>query len=149
MLDVGDVVPDFKAESSAGGTLSSDDLRGKPYVLYFYPKSFTSGCTIETRQFAQSTPEIEGLGARVVGVSIDKLDTQCKFADKMGADFPILADPKGTIAKSFGVKRMLLPIAKRVTYVVDEHGRVEAAFAMEAQFKEHVTKVLEHLQNRP
>ncbi len=148
MLKIGEKVPDFSAESSKGGTLGSADLAGSPYVLYFYPKSFTPGCTLETREFAKATPEIEELGAKVVGVSIDKLDTQCKFADELGADFPILADPKGEISKKFGVKRMMLPVAKRVTYVVNEEGVVEASFHMDFKYKEHIQMVVDHLKSR-
>lgn len=148
MLEVGQRVPDFEGEASTGGTLTRAELRGEPFVLFFYPKSFTTGCTIETREFARMAPEIRELGAKVVAVSIDKLDTQCNFAKETGAEFPILADPDGKISKAFDVKRMLLPVAKRVTYVVDEEGTVEAVFAMELRFKEHVQEVLDHLKSR-
>lgn len=148
MLNVGEAVPDFRAEASTGGEVSLEDLKGEAFVVFFYPKSFTTGCTIETREFARLAPEIEELGAKVVAVSIDSFDTQYKFAQETGADFPILADKDGEISKAFDVKRFLLPVAKRVTYVIDEEGRVEAAFAMELKFKEHVEKVMGHLENR-
>lgn len=148
MLAVGDKVPEFEGESSTGETMSRAELLGSPYVLFFYPKSFTSGCTLETREFAKKTPEIEALGARVIGVSIDKLDTQCKFADKLGAEFPIVADKKGKISKAFGVKRPLLPLARRVTYVIDADGVVDAVFASETQAREHIAFVIEHLGQR-
>ncbi len=148
MLSIGQKVPEFSAQASTGGEVSLGDLLGEPFVIFFYPKSFTTGCTIETREFARVAPEIEELGASVVAVSIDTFDTQCKFAEETGASFPILADRDGEISKSFDVKRMLLPVSKRVTYVVDEDGKVEAAFAMELKFKEHVQKVVDHLESR-
>ncbi len=148
MLKVGDDVPDFSAPASTGGTLSKADLSGKPFILFFYPKSFTSGCTIETRHFALLAPQLRDLGAEIIGVSIDPLETQCKFAKETGADFPILADPKAVITKKFDLKRMLLPLAKRVTYLVDEKGIIEAVFASERNFKEHADSVLDHLSRR-
>ena len=148
MLNVGQDVPTFEAQASTGGKVSRDSLLGTPYVLFFYPKSFTSGCTIETRRFAELAPDIQAKGAQIVGVSMDSLETQCKFAESTGAEFPILADTDGSVSRAFDVKRMLLPVSRRVTYVIDEKGRVEAAFAMELKFKEHVDKVLAHLDQR-
>ncbi len=148
MLKVGDAIPDFSAPASTGGSLSKADLAGKPFILFFYPKSFTSGCTIETRHFALLAPQIRELGAQVVGISIDPLEKQCKFATETGADFPILADPDAVITKKFDLKRMLLPVAKRVTYLVDEKGFIEAIFASERGFKEHGDNVLKSLSAR-
>lgn len=148
MLKVGDQIPDFSLRASNGEELNRDDLNGAPAVVFFYPKSFTRGCTIETREFARLAPEIEALGARVVGVSIDDFETQCDFAKDTGADFPILADEDGEVSRAFGVRRFLLPVARRATFIVDEDGIVEAAFAMELKFSQHVDRVVEHLKAR-
>lgn len=148
MLKVGDPIPEFSAPASTGGSIGNAELAGKPFVLFFYPKSFTSGCTIETRHFALLAPQLRDLGAEVVGISIDPLETQCKFAKETGADFPILADPEAVITKKFDLKRMLLPISKRVIYLVDEKGYIEAIFASERNFKDHADQVLKHLSAR-
>lgn len=148
MLKVGQRIPDFSLQASNGEVLTREDLHGSPAVVFFYPKSFTRGCTVETREFARLAPEVEALGARIVGVSIDDADTQCRFAEDTGAHFPILADEDGKLAKGFGVRRLLLPIARRATFVIDEEGVVEEAFSMELKFKEHAERVLNHLKKR-
>lgn len=148
MLKVGSPVPDFSGAASDGTVVSKSSLAGKPFVIFFYPKSFTSTCTVETRHFALLAPKIRACGAELVGVSIDSLDTQCQFAAETGADFPILADPDAVITKRFELKRPLVPLAKRATFVVDEAGVIEAIVVAEFSGKEHADKVLEHLKAR-
>jgi peroxiredoxin Q/BCP len=148
MLSVGDRVGAFEGESSTGERVKLDTLKGKPFVVFFYPKSFTPGCTIETRTFAQLYPKFAELGVELVGISIDKLQTQCDFAEKMGASFPIVADPGGEVAAAFGVKKRLLPTYKRVTFVIDEQGVVEKVIPVGFGVGKHPEEVLEYLQSR-
>lgn len=148
MLKIGDRVPDVEVSTSGGDTLRLSSLRGQPYVLFFYPKAFTRGCTIETRRFAQFAEQIEELGAVLLGASINDAERQSSFAAETGATFPLLADTRGDLARAFGVKRPMLPVAKRVTYVVDEKGKIEAVFEIEFRYEEHVDRVLTHLRGR-
>ncbi|HEX4352395.1 MAG TPA: peroxiredoxin, partial [Polyangiales bacterium] len=83
--------PSFAAPSSTGQTIRLEDYRGRYLVLYFYPASFTYGCTRETVRFRDATDEIKTLGAEIVGVSPDTLETQCRFAEHYQAKFPIVA----------------------------------------------------------
>lgn len=141
MLDVGTKAPAFSVKATDGRTLSNESLAGKPYVLYFFPKSFTTGCTIETKQFADAYPELQSMGVEVVGVSSDAHETQCDFAKSTGASFPMVGDSGGGLLRSFDVRWPILGVAKRVTYVVDGAGVVRGAFRHELDVKRHLADV--------
>lgn len=91
MVDVGQPAPDFEAEGSTG-KVSLSSLRGKKVVLYFYPKSFTPGCTREIQRFVELYDEFVKAGAEVIGVSVDSVSTQKRFSEKYGAKFPVVSD---------------------------------------------------------
>ena len=88
MVQVGDPVPDLELETTAG-KIRLPQLRGKKVVLYFFPKAFTTGCTRELKRFTELYDEFRKLGAEVIGVSVDGLETQRKFAERHGARFPL------------------------------------------------------------
>lgn len=148
MLKIGQQVGDFEAQTSSGETIRLEALRGAPFVAYFYPKSFTPGCTIETRNFAQLYPEFRERGVEVVGISADVLETQCKFAEEMGAEFPIVDDSSGGVAGAFGLSKRLFLGYKRVTFVVDERGEVEQVFKVGLGWANHPREVLDYLDAR-
>jgi len=149
MLSEGQIVPDFEVKTSNGDTMKLSALRGKPLVVFFYPKAFTGGCSIETRKFGQLYPGFTELGVEVVGVSSDTPETQCDFAEKMGAGFPFVGDTDGTLGDIFGVKPLLIPGYKRVTFVVSEEGKVERVFKGELKFAGHAEDALEYVRARP
>lgn len=142
MLNVGDRVPRFSAEASTGKTIDSADLLGAYWVIYFYPKAFTPGCTVETKRFRDNYPELRELGCEVIGVSTDDHATQCRFSDANTVTFPLIGDHEGHLTALFGVKWALFPVAKRVTFVVDPNGVVAARFHHELQVLKHMDKVL-------
>lgn len=146
MLKVGDQAPDFSATASNGATVKLSSLRGKRVVLFFFPKAFTTGCTIETRQFRDAYSEIAALGAEVVGMSMDSAELQCEFATKEGVPFPMIGDKGRSIGKSYDVLWPLLNVAQRVTYVIGPDGRIEAAFHHELLVKRHLEDVRAHLE---
>lgn len=148
MLSVGDVAPDFSAEASDGRRLSLSELRGSVVVLYFFPRAFTPICTRETARFRDQHADFSALGARIVGVSPDPLETQCEFGSRQGVQFPLLADPDRRIATAYGVLWPLLPRVRRVTFVISEAGRVELVASNELQVSKHVDAVLAHLRRR-
>jgi len=137
----------FSAPSSNGKTVSLEDYRGRYLVLYFYPASFTYGCTRETVRFRDATEELKTLNAEIVGVSPDPLETQCKFAEHYQAKFPLVADPESNIAREYGVVFPILPRVKRVTFVIDPEGFIAARFHHELQFERHVDDVLTYLRS--
>ena len=125
MLAVGDVAPDFSFPLPDGTTRTLASYRGRPVVLYFFPKANTTGCTLETRGFAQRYEEFQRAGLEVIGVSVDSAETQTAFAEKCGSRFPMVADRSKEIARKYDVLG-LLGWAKRVTFLVDAEGRIRA-----------------------
>ncbi|MGA9839866.1 MAG: peroxiredoxin [Thermoplasmata archaeon] len=124
MLAVGDMAVTFAGTTQDGAPIDLATYRGKPLVLYFYPKANTTGCSIEARGFAENYPELQKAGIAVVGVSVDSVESQKSFAEKCGVPFPLVADRDKSIAKQYGVLG-LLGVAKRVTFFVGPDGRVE------------------------
>ena len=96
----GDVAPDFEMPASGGRTVSNAALRGKPFVLYFYPKADTPGCTKEACAFQEALPQLGRIGLDVIGVSPDKMKPIEKFAEKYQLTFPLASDEQHAVAES-------------------------------------------------
>ena len=103
MPAVGTPAPDFTLPANDGSTVRLADLRGKPVLLYFYPKDDTPGCTTEACSFRDNWQALQGHGIVVLGVSRDDVKSHRKFADKYGLPFPLLADEGGMVAQQYGV----------------------------------------------
>jgi peroxiredoxin Q/BCP len=146
-LSVGEPAPDFQATTTDGKRVRLADYRGRHLVLYFFPKAFTPGCTTEAKRFRDNYPDIQALGADVLGVSIDSHDVQCRFAAQHETRFPMIGDADGAISRAYGVKRSLFPVAKRVTFLIDPQGCIAARFAHEFQVSKHLDDVLRFLQD--
>ncbi len=129
-LDVGAPAPDFSAQASLGGNVFTfklaEALKQGPVVLYFYPAAFTAGCTIEAHDFAEATDEYKSLGATVIGVSADDIDTLNKFSvSECRSKFAVAADGDGKIMKSYDAVLDARPDrAQRVSYVITPDGRI-------------------------
>ena len=128
-LKPGDAAPMFTTQAAVGGKPSplvlADALKKGPVVLYFFPKSFTSGCTLEAHLFAEATDRFGALGATVVGVSHDDIATQVKFSKEECRDkFAVAADPDSAIIKSYDAKMTALPYSDRISYVITPDDKV-------------------------
>jgi peroxiredoxin Q/BCP len=123
MLAVDDPAPDFEFRSPDGSSRTLSAYRGTPVVLFFFPKANTTGCTLETRGFAERYPQFQKWGVEVIGVSVDTSETQAEFAEKCGSRFPMVGDSSKSIARAYGVLG-LLGVAKRVTFLLDGEQRV-------------------------
>jgi peroxiredoxin Q/BCP len=143
---VGDVAPRVRARAHDGREIDLRDFRGRYLVLYFYPKAFTHGCTVETRQFREHFAEIEALGATVIGVSPDPQQLQCDFAKHHALPFALIADEHGVVCNAFGATRNLVPLTKRITFVIDPQGRIAARFHHELNVGRHVERVVAFLE---
>lgn len=141
-LSVGDHAPEFCLESTSGAKLSSGDLKGKRFVLYFYPKDFTSVCTKQACSFRDQFAELRDLSVPVFGVSRDNLDTHRRFKEEHKLPFELLSDPDGRVAKAYGARVPLLGVTRRVTYLVDEQGRIAAVHEEMMGDVSHVNAVL-------
>lgn len=131
---LGKKAPAFSLPVSGGGTVSNTGLKGKPYVLYFYPKDDTPGCTTEACGFRDALPAFNKLGATVIGVSKDSLKSHEKFIAKFDLPFPLASDEEGKVLQAFGVwveksmyGRKYMGI-DRATFVVDATGTVRAVW---------------------
>jgi peroxiredoxin Q/BCP len=129
-LTVGDQAPEFSLAASRGRTVGTQALKGKPYVLYFYPKADTSGCTKEACAFQEALPQLGKLGLDVIGVSRDPVKALDKFAEKYSLDFPLASDEDGSLTEAYGVWVEKSMYGKkymgieRSTFLVDSKGRI-------------------------
>jgi peroxiredoxin Q/BCP len=101
-LAEGDTAPDFQMPATDGRTVSLDGYKGKPFILYFYPKADTPGCTKEACAFQEATPDLQAIGLDVIGVSPDKIKPIEKFAAKYGLTFPLASDEDHAVAERYG-----------------------------------------------
>jgi len=96
-------VPKFELNDADGNVFSSTDLRGKKHVIYFYPKDFTPGCTIEADEFSKDYKKFQNVGVEIIGISKDDVESHKKFCEKMKIPYILLADTKTIVSKLFGV----------------------------------------------
>lgn len=133
-LKPGDAAPDFKTQASLGGNVFTfslaDALKKGPVVLYFYPAAFTTDCTIEAHDFAEAVDTYRSLGATVIGVSRDSIDTLNKFSvSECRGKFAVAADQDQRIMKSYDAVLAIKPeYADRVSYVIAPDGRIVYAY---------------------
>jgi thioredoxin-dependent peroxiredoxin len=134
-LPVGAPAPDFSTDAAVGGktfrfSLASTLKKG-PVVLYFYPKAFTSGCTLEAHRFAEATEQFQALGATVIGMSNDDIDTLKKFSvEACRNKFAVAADAGAKVMKDYDAVLRLLPgTADRISYLITPEGRIASVFS--------------------
>ncbi len=119
--------PEFSLPTNTGdGNVSLADYRGKWVVAYFYPKDFTSGCTLEARRFQQDLPQYVDRNTQILGISVDSVKSHAEFCDSEGLKFPLLADTTGVVSRAYG--SWLGAVALRHTYVIDPDGNLQAIF---------------------
>ncbi|HTK57392.1 MAG TPA: peroxiredoxin [Sphingomicrobium sp.] len=149
-LPVGAQAPDFTTMGAVGGKPFKlhlkDQLKHGPLVLYFFPKAFTQGCTLEAKAFADAMPEFRKAGARVVGLSADNLDTLKKFStEACRSKFPVATASPETIKAYDVVLKQKPELTDRTSYVIDRKGRIVMVHS-ELDWKDHVAKTLAAVQ---
>ena len=120
-VKVGDPAPDFELDGTEGRFRLSDH-RGERVVLLFHPGDFTPVCTRQFCSYAERAEDMSSLGATVVGISAQDVDSHSKFVDEKGIPVPLLADPGSRVAKSYGVKAPVVGRTRRAAFIVDEDG---------------------------
>jgi peroxiredoxin Q/BCP len=136
--------PEFTLPTNTGdGEISLSELRGKWVVLYFYPKDFTPGCTIEARRFQQDLPKFLERNAEIIGVSADDINSHAEFCDSEGLKFPLLADTTGAISKAYG--SWMSFISMRHTFIIDPQGILRDIF-LKVNPAIHTQEVLARLE---
>ena len=149
-LPVGAQAPDFTTLGAVGGKPFKlhlkDQLKHGPLVLYFFPKAFTQGCTLEAKAFADAMPEFRKAGARVVGLSADNLDTLKKFStEACRSKFPVATASPETIKAYDVVLKQKPELTDRTSYVIDRKGRIVMVHS-ELDWKDHVARTLAAVQ---
>ena len=144
MVEEGKPAPDFELESDSGETVRLSDLRGKPVVLYFYPKDDTPGCTRQASGIRDTWGEFQRAGAEVFGISADTVASHEKFKAKYSLPFRLLADPEHMLGEPYGVAREGKNSYERSTFVIDAEGNV-AKIMRRVNPDQHADQVLEAL----
>jgi peroxiredoxin len=151
-LDIGDAAPDFTTPAALGGKVYqfslADSLKKGPVVLYFFPAAFSEGCSIEAHEFAEASAQFAALGASVVGVSADDIDTLSKFSvQACQSKFPVASDTKQVVMKSFDAVMHTRPeYANRISYVIAPNGVIVYHY-MSLNPTRHVERMLAALRS--
>tara|TARA_B100000678_G_C18188523_1_gene494284 strand:+ start:841 stop:1305 length:465 start_codon:yes stop_codon:yes gene_type:complete len=148
MISEGKSVPTFQLSDAHGNTVKSSEIKGKKFVIYFYPKDFTPGCTVEADEFSRDYKKFQKAGIEIIGISKDDVESHKKFCKKMKIPYILLADTKTEVSKLFGVwgkknfmGREYMGI-KRSTFLVNEDGKIFKVFE-KVKPKGHSKEVLE------
>jgi len=146
-LKTGSTAPQFILKSTGAKTVdSSKDLNGKAFILYFYPKDFTKGCTAEACEFRDQFEAFRDLDIPVFGISKDTITTHERFKKEHRLPFDLLSDPSGEVCKSFDALIPIIKMPKRITYLIDKDHKIAAVFSDMFESKKHISSMLKSLQ---
>ncbi|WP_404385029.1 thioredoxin-dependent thiol peroxidase [Caenispirillum salinarum] len=147
-LSVGDTAPDFTLPTDGGGSVSLSALKGKPVVLYFYPKDATPGCTTEACDFRDLEPDFSGIDAVIIGVSKDSVKKHDNFKAKQGLTFPLASDADSDVCERYGVWKEKSMYGKtfwgieRTTFLIAPGGTIAQVWP-KVKVKGHAAEVLD------
>jgi peroxiredoxin Q/BCP len=144
MPNVGDIAPDFELPNQRGEIIKLTNFRGKYVVLYFYPKDFTSGCTLEAQSIRDVYNELKNLDVVILGISADSIESHKKFAEKYNLPFNLLSDTGKKVINLYGVKGLIG--ARRVTFIIDKNGKIIKIF-QKVNAAQHGKELLETLRS--
>lgn len=144
---VGAAAPPFSLPDQDNRLRRLEDFRGKWVVLYFYPKDDTPGCTTEACSFRDDLHQLTGLGAQVLGVSVDDIASHAAFARKYHLPFPLLADEDAAVAKAYGAFSdwLVMKFAKRYTFLIDPRGRIAKVY-LDVDTSRHSAQIIADLK---
>lgn len=127
---VGAAAPSFNLVNNEGKQVSLADYKGKWVVLYFYPKDFTSGCTLEARNFQRDLAKYDAANAVILGVSVDPADSHKEFCAKEGLNFKLLADTDAKVSEQYGsiMEYNGAKLSARNTFIIDPQGKIAKVF---------------------
>ena len=151
-LGIGSKAPSFTMPATLAGTVSSENLKGRPDVIYFYPKDDTSGCTAEACEFRNTLPQFGKLGVTVIGVSKDNMESHEKFSLKYNLTFPLASDHGSEFCEKFGTwvqksmyGRTYMGI-ERSTFLIDANGVIKAIWR-KVSVSGHIDDVRKAVEN--
>lgn len=144
-LKPGDIAPEFTLPSTSGEDFHLSDYKGKPLLIYFYPKDFTPGCTKEACTFGEHHDNFKDLGIDVFGISTDSIESHKKFKEKHNLPFELLTDNKGNVAKLFGALIPFVNMSKRITFLIGPDQKVIEVHNSLFNYKSHIHQMLDKL----
>jgi peroxiredoxin Q/BCP len=152
MLSEGDIAPEFELESDGGGIIRLRDLKGKPVVIYFYPKDDTSGCTKQAIAFTELAGQFSKLGVSIIGISPDTVESHDKFKAKHNLGVQLAADTEKAVANAYGIwveksmyGRKYMGV-ERSTFLMDENGKIVQIWR-KVRVPGHVEDILQAIQS--
>jgi len=152
-MNIGDRIPEILGIDQNGKQIKASDFKGRKIILYSYPKANTSGCTAEACSLQEHKAELEEAGYSIIGVSKDKVESQKKFADAYGLEFPLIADTDTSLLQALGCWGEKVACGHRTigilrtTYLVDEEGVITKIFTpKEIKTKIHAEQILQFLK---
>ena len=146
-LKTGTQAPEFNLKSTGAKSIdSSKDLKNKAFILYFYPKDFTKGCTAEACEFRDQFEAFRDLDIPVLGISRDDIETHERFKKEHKLPFDLLSDPAGEVCKAYDALVPLIKMPKRITYLIDKDHKIAAVFSDMFESKGHIEAMLKSLE---
>ena len=147
MLDVGAQAPDFTIDLGSGRSFTLSEHRGRNVVIFFYPRAFTHGCTVQARDFSDSHDDLADADAVVIGISTDSVDRLTRFGDSVGAPYGLGSDAGGSVRRLYDVERRFGLGTSRVTYVIDADGVIRGVLHNEVMISRHARFALRTLED--
>lgn len=139
--------PDFTLPSTTGADFTlSEDLKGKPCIVYFYPKDFTRGCTAEACDFRDHFAYFRDVDIAVIGISRDSVATHLKFQAKHNLPFQLLADEKGEVARKYDALVPIIGLTMRITYLLDSNHQIVAVYDSFFGFHNHLKEMIAQIK---
>ncbi|MDX2305494.1 MAG: peroxiredoxin [Microscillaceae bacterium] len=146
-LPIHNPAPDFTLPSTLGQDFTlSQNMHEKACVLFFYPKDFTPGCTMEACDFRDNIVQFSDLEIDVVGISRDSIETHQKFRKAYNLPFHLLSDTDGKVAQQYGALYALFGVIRRITYLLDKNHTIVAVYENLFDAKRHIKEILKKLK---
>lgn len=147
-LSVGTKAPEINLRSTSGSQfILSKEMKGKPCIIYFYPKDFTPGCTEEACTFRDAFSEFRNLKVSVFGISRDTISSHIKFKQQHNLPFELLSDLDGKVCRAYDALVPFIGIPKRVTYLLDADHKVAAVYQDMFGARKHIEKMLKEMKS--
>ena len=144
---VGDPAPPFSLLDQHGVSRSLEEFKGRPVVLFFFPKAFTPACTAEACSFRDQYEVFSDHGTAVIGISSDSAQTQASFAGRFNLPFTLLSDPDSKVRAAYAVPKTMGLFPGRMSFVIDQRGVIRHAFNSQLRAQAHIDKALDVLRS--
>lgn len=147
-LNKGAAAPNFRLQGTGAQQFHLQDHKGQPFIIYFFPRSYTPGCTAEACSFRDHYPLFNDQGIHVLGITQDSVETLDRFRQSLSLPFHLLSDRQGTVARLYQATVPLLNVTRRITYFIDDQHVVQGVYADQFNALLHFERILQFVRNR-